>query len=72
MRPGLDLARVEKALDKATHAVWDAEAAIEAAEQSLIGARDAAGTAAMESFMVGIKPNGSAALRASRLLRRQW
>jgi hypothetical protein len=57
------------ALDKATHAVWDAEEALELAEQNMASARDAAGTAAMESFMVGVKPNGSAALRASRLAR---
>jgi hypothetical protein len=63
----VDLDRAASALTKATHSVRDAEAALELAEQNMAGARDAAGTAAMESFMVGVKPNGSAALRAARL-----
>jgi hypothetical protein len=62
-----DLARTESALAKAQHNARDANDALELAEIKLGESQGAAGTAAVEALLAGVKLNGSAVIRVARL-----
>jgi hypothetical protein len=53
-------------VDKATHAVWDAESELELAEKRLGEAQGEAGSAAVEALLAGNKPDGHTLMHAAR------